>query len=142
MRQIMADSSALSEKQRRVAEFLAAGYTRQEAAKQAGVGERSVYRWLNSKAFQDYVRAEQNRLRGELTSALRRSVMRAVQALEQALDAGDQSQRLFAAKALLSAGVRLLSLLEMAELHERVEQLECVVFERGTNGLKEAHYKA
>jgi transposase len=120
----MADLSALTEKQRRVAELLAAGYTRQEAANRAGVSERSVYRWLDDAAFQRHIRAEQNRLRGELVSALRRSLSKSIRVLEVALDSDDEDRKLLAARALLSAGAKLLALVETAELHERLEQIE------------------
>jgi hypothetical protein len=120
----LAESNELSAKQKRVAGLLAAGFTRAEAAKRAGVGERTVYLWQNSEAFRAYVRAEQARLRGELLSCLRRAVSRAIGVLEMALDSTDENSRILAARALLSAGVRLLSLMETAELHERIEQLE------------------
>jgi phage terminase small subunit len=120
----LADLQGLSAKQKRVAELLAAGFTRAEAAKRAGVGERTIYVWLNSEAFRGHIRAEQARLRGELTSVLRRSVMKAVTVLEAALDSPDEDSRILAARALLGAGVRVLSLLEVSELHERLEKLE------------------
>jgi phage terminase small subunit len=123
MREV-ADLNELSSKQRRVAELLAAGFTRAEAAKRAGVGERTVYVWLNNESFQRYIRAEQARLRGELTSVLRRSVLKAISVLEAALDGDDEDRKLLAARALLSAGARFLALLETAELHERLEKLE------------------
>jgi transposase len=123
MREV-ADSYELSAKQRRVAELLASGATRAEAAKRAGVGERTVYLWQNSEAFRAYVRAEEQRFRGELLSVLRRSIHKAISVLEAALDGTDEDRKLLAARALLGAGVRLLSLMETAELHERLEQLE------------------
>jgi transposase len=55
MREV-ADSYELSSKQRRVAELLAAGFTRAEAAKRAGVGERTIYVWLNSESFLAHIR--------------------------------------------------------------------------------------
>jgi len=50
--------------------------------------------------------------------------MKAVQVLEAALDSPDEDRKILAARALLSAGVRFLSLLEVSELHERLEKLE------------------
>jgi phage terminase small subunit len=128
MREV-ADLNELSAKQKRVAELLAAGFTRAEAAKRAGVGERTIYVWLNSEAFRGHIRAEQSRLRGELTSVLRRSVMKAVTVLEAALDSPDEDRKILAARAILSAGARFLALLEASELHERLEQLERRVLE-------------
>jgi hypothetical protein len=119
-----ADLQGLSSKQKRVAELLAAGFTRAEAAKRAGVGERTVYLWQNSEAFRAYVRAEEQRFRGELLSVLRRGVLKAVQVLEAALDSNDEDRKLLAARALLSAGARFLALMETAELHERIEKIE------------------
>jgi hypothetical protein len=123
MREV-ADLNELSAKQKRVAELLAAGFTRAEAAKRVGVGERTIYVWLNNESFLAHIRAEQARLRGELTSVLRRSVMKAVTVLEAALDSPDEDRKILAARALLSAGAKLLSMLETAELHEKVEQIE------------------
>jgi DNA-binding CsgD family transcriptional regulator len=123
MREV-ADLNELSAKQKRVAELLAAGFTRAEAAKRVGVGERTIYVWLNNESFRAHIRAEQSRLRGELLSVLRRGVMKSVQVLEAALDGADDERKLLAARALLSAGARFLALLEASELHERLEQLE------------------
>jgi DNA-binding CsgD family transcriptional regulator len=123
MREV-ADLNDLSAKQKRVAELLASGATRREAATQAGVSERVIYNWLNNESFRAHIRAEQARLRGELTSVLRRSVMKAVTVLEAALDSPDEDRKILAARALLSAGAKLLSMLETAELHEKVEQIE------------------
>jgi hypothetical protein len=120
----LADLNELSAKQKRVAELLAAGFTRAEAAKRAGVGERTVYVWLHDESFQRYIRAEQRRLRGELVSCLRRSIHKAIAVLEAALDGADDERKLLAARALLSAGARFLALVEMAELSDRVEKLE------------------
>jgi phage terminase small subunit len=134
-----ADLQGLSAKQRRVAELLAAGFTRAEAAKRAGVGERTVYVWLRDESFRAYVRAEQNRLRGELVSALRRSLFKSIKVLESALDGADEDKKLLAARALLSAGAKLLALMETAELHERIERLEQRLAEVSTNGHQETH---
>jgi transcriptional regulator with XRE-family HTH domain len=134
-----ADLNDLSAKQKRVAELLAAGFTRAEAAKRAGVGERTVYLWLNNESFQRYIRAEQARLRGELTSVLRRSVMKAVTVLEAALDSSDDERKILAARALLSAGAKLLAMLETAELHEKVEQIERRLAGVSTDGYQASH---
>jgi transposase-like protein len=123
MREV-ADLNELSAKQRRVAALLAAGATRAQAAQDAGVSERAVYNWLRDESFRAYVRAEQNRLRGELVSCLRRSIHKAIAVLEAALDSDDEERKLLAARALLSAGARFLALLEASELHERLEKLE------------------
>jgi transposase len=120
----VADLNELSAKQKRVALLLAAGATRAQAAQDAGVSERAVYNWLRDESFRAYVRAEQNRLRGELVSALRRSLFKSIKVLESALDGADEDRKLLAARALLSAGAKLLALMETAELHERIEQLE------------------
>jgi transposase len=133
----LAESNELSAKQKRVAELLAAGFTRAEAAKRAGVGERTIYVWLNNESFLAHIRAEQARLRGELVSALRRSLSKSIRVLEMALDSPDENSRILAARALLSAGARLLALMDMAELHERIEQLEQRVAGVSTNGHQE-----
>jgi transposase-like protein len=138
MREV-ADLNELSSKQRRVAELLAAGATRAQAAQDAGVSERAVYNWLRDESFRAYVRAEQNRLRGELVSALRRSLFKSIKVLESALDGADEDKKLLAARALLSAGAKLLALMETAELHERIERLEQRLAEVSTNGHQETH---
>jgi len=136
-----ADFDTLNAKQRRVAELLAAGKTRLEAAKQAGVGERTVYLWLKDEAFRAYLRAEESRLRGELTSVLRRGVLKAVTLLERAID-GEivEPHRIHAARALLGAGGRFLALLEVAELHARIDALEERIGGGSTNGFPKATY--
>ncbi len=137
----VADFDTLNAKQRRVAELLAAGKTRLEAAKQAGVGERTVYLWLKDATFQKYLRAEESRLRGELTSILRRGVFKAVTLLERAIDGEPvEPARIHAARALLGAGGRFLALLELGELHARLDALEGQIRGVSQNGFsREAH---
>jgi DNA-binding CsgD family transcriptional regulator len=62
----VADLNDLSAKQKRVAELLASGATRREAATQAGVSERVIYNWLNNESFRAHIRAEQARLNEEM----------------------------------------------------------------------------
>jgi hypothetical protein len=59
--------------------------------------------------------------------------------LESALDGADEDKKLLAARALLSAGAKLLALMETAELHERIERLEQRLAEVSTNGHQETH---
>jgi hypothetical protein len=100
---------------------LAAGASQADAARQAGLTDRTTRRKLARPGFRRLV-AE---LRGELIArALGRladNMTRAADALASLLDSDDDRLRLRTARALLSLGLRLR---DSVDLSERVRELE------------------
>ena len=100
---------------------LAAGATKQEAARLVGVGERTVYRRLEDPRFRrrvDEARAELvNRAVGSLADAS----SAAVATLRALLEADSESVRLGACRAILDLGLKLR---EAEELERRIRALE------------------
>lgn len=104
---------------------LAAGLTVQEAAKQCGVGERTIYRWKRNPDFAKAVDDARTELIGRTVGRLSDSATTAVQTLRELLSPTQPpSVRLGAAKAVLELGVRLR---ESEELARRIAALEDTV---------------
>jgi hypothetical protein len=101
---------------------LAAGTTKQEAARLIGVGERTIYRRLEDPEFRRCV----DQARGELVSRtvgrLTDASTAAVTTLRALLEAESESVRLGACRAILELGRKLresaFELLRLAELEE------------------------
>jgi hypothetical protein len=104
-----------------LAAVLAAGATKQDAARLVGVGERTIYRRLEDPRFRrrvDDARAELvNRAVGSLADAS----AAAVATLRALLSADSESVRLGACRAILDLGLKLR---EAEELERRIAALE------------------
>jgi len=111
---------------------LAGGQTVRDAARQAGIGERTATRRAADADFRRRV-AE---LRGEMTARavgrLVEGMTAAADKLRQLVDAADERVALAAAKELLAAAVRIR---EATEIEERLRNLEQSTREPG-NGYR------
>jgi hypothetical protein len=100
---------------------LAAGATVREAARRAGVGERTAYRRLADADFRRTV----NEARGRMFEATRGKLSgladKAVETLQRLLESGKPAEALAAAKAILELGPRLR---RETEFEERINRLE------------------
>lgn len=112
----------LTPKQRLALASLAVGSSPAEAARAAGVGRSTVYRWLADPAFTTELRkADGDTLRrlGRLVMALSE---KAAKALEAALDPTERmTTRLRAAAVILERGP---ALAELTSILERLDELE------------------
>jgi hypothetical protein len=119
----MARRKGLTPRQHRAISALIAAKSHVEAAEVAGVGERTLYRWLADPAF----RAELSQAEGELIDLATRRLIdlqeAAIDALDETLDAGAASPgvRLRAASLVLDY---LLKLRELRTLEKRLSDLE------------------
>jgi hypothetical protein len=110
----------LSTRQRRAIEALLTAGTRREAARQAGVAERTLRGWLAQEPFRTaYREAGRARLQ-EAVTLLRAVCGEAVEVLRCALSDESTGQRIRAAQILLDAGLKA----EVDELDARVAALE------------------
>lgn len=119
-------------KQLRVIELLAQGATRREAAVGAGVGERTVYRWLRDPSFQAALEDAQRELWSSTVSGLKSGIRRALDFVLKTLDAPQASTRekLAAARALLQTALRVIEVAELVQLQKRLEVLEQTILEQ------------
>ena len=106
---------------------LAAGLTVPEAAKRAGLSERTVHRRLVDPAFRGRI----SKARGELFSAamgrLAASATKATDTLERLMTSTKDAVALGAARSVLELGQRLR---ESVELEQRIAALECAAVEQ------------
>jgi AcrR family transcriptional regulator len=101
---------------------LACGATKENAARKAGVSERTVYRRLKDRDFRQRLQALRTDMVQRAANVLTASSMEAVKTLLSLQDASvPNSVRLGAARAILEQGTRLR---ELADLEERLAALE------------------
>ncbi|MBI4319362.1 MAG: LacI family DNA-binding transcriptional regulator [Chloroflexi bacterium] len=100
---------------------LASGLTMRDAAKQAGVSEKTVARRLADPAFRRQVAAEKAAMIARATAMLADASTEAVTTLRRLLQAEAESVRLGAARSILELGVKLK---DSQELEQRIAALE------------------
>lgn len=123
-------ASALTARQRRAVEGLAAGASLTRAAALAGVDRKTLWRWRREQpSFEAALREARDACFRESLDELRRVSRRAVAALRKALGAtGDPALRLSAARAVLANVVRVN---ETLLIEDRLRELEKVVEGKG-----------
>ena len=127
----MAENGTLTTKQARAVAALLTAPTTSEAAKLAGVGERTLWTWLNDSVFQAALVREQDAviaaavrvLVGELSAS--HAVMRQLRDDESSAP----SLKLRAARALDDS---CLKWLELADVQRRLDRLETAISEMPT----------
>src|SRR3954464_8575927 len=100
---------------------LAGGATYEDAAKQAGVSERTVRRRLDDPAFKRQVDEARAEILSQATARLTGAALDAVEALRGLLGSELDFARLGAARAILEVGAKYREQLDLAE---RVAALE------------------
>jgi hypothetical protein len=103
---------------------LAAGATVREAAKRAGMGERTVYRRLAGVEFRRTVREVRGRMFDAAVGQLTGLVGQAIETLARLMESDKPSEALGAAKAVLELGPRLHRAIELEERICRMEDEE------------------
>ncbi len=114
-------NSSLSRRQQTALPIVAVAPTVAQAARSSGIGESTLYRWLNDHRFRD----ELTRLREESAdlakSELRGVMLRSVSVLAEALDHPDIAVRLRAARYGMSFAVQIS---EVEKLRADLQALE------------------
>ena len=100
---------------------LASGLTQEQAARQAGVSERTVTRRLADPAFRQQVAEARAETVSRTAARLTAGGLAATTALLRLLSAESESVRLGAARAILDLGTKMR---EAGELEERLARLE------------------
>jgi hypothetical protein len=103
------------------ARHLANGSTYAEAAKEAGVSERSIYGWLKRPDFLDAVEQYRGQVVGELDTKLTGLVGKAMKSLNELLDDESSAVRLSAVRTTLDNFFRVH---EIASFEKRITALE------------------
>jgi hypothetical protein len=101
---------ALSGAQQRTLLILAEGATQREAAKQVGVDERTLRRWLRDPAYADALQATRRAIWLDVTNRVHNAALDSVQVLQDLLSDKDPNARLRAARTLLAWIPRLIRL--------------------------------
>lgn len=114
-----------------VALALASGRTVKQAAAEAGVGQRTIFRWLRSPSFNRRVARYRAELVKTAAGQLADTLTKAIGTLRHLLADDSPTIRLRAADLLLSHAVKVG---DQADVHQRLEELE--------KKLSEAHQPA
>lgn len=122
----MADvQETISSRQHRAIASILSARTMGEAAIQAGIGERTLYRWLLEPGFRQELKEAENNL---ITDTARRLVSgqgKALDTLEELIDhATKESERRLAAQAWMEFVIRWH---ELSDIDTRLTKLETVV---------------
>ena len=100
---------------------LAGGATNLDAARQAGIGEKTVYRRLEDPAFRRQVAEARSAMVARAVGTLADASSAAAATLRRLLDADSETVRLGACRAILELGVKLR---ETEELEQRLAAVE------------------
>jgi len=111
----------LSRKQEAAIVALMSCPTIAEAASKVGIGEATLWRWMQRPAFQRCYRAARGRVVEAAIGTLQQATTEAVAALQRNLTSGVPSVEVQAAKAILDQSTKAI---ELMDLVERVEYLE------------------
>jgi hypothetical protein len=98
-----------------------------EAAKACGVGETTLWRWLQDPDFQVAYRQARRQVVEKAIVELQRACSDAVKTLTRNLNCGQPAVEVSAAKVILDQATKGV---ELSDLVERVEQLESLLIER------------
>jgi hypothetical protein len=112
-----------SAKQRRAIAALLTARTVQDAARQTGISDRTLRRWMDDLAFREAYSAISRQRLDETVARLRAVATEAVETLRAALQDEHTAYRIRAAVALLDVAVKV----EADELRQRIEVLEAAV---------------
>ncbi|MFH1624557.1 MAG: hypothetical protein ABID54_05300 [Pseudomonadota bacterium] len=103
--------------------------TVREAAQAVGIGEATLFRWLQVPEFQDAYREGKRQIVNHAISRLQQATVEAVETLREIMRDKEKppSPRVTAAKAVLEISVKAI---EMESLEARLEELEEAVLNR------------
>ena len=103
-----------------------------EAARLAGVGERTLYSWLTDKTFQEQYRTARREVVNQALAQLQRVSSIAVNTLSEIMEdtKAPAGSRVSASKAVLELAIRAV---ELEDILQRLEALEVEVARSGQN---------
>jgi hypothetical protein len=121
----------LSRKQEQAIIALLQANTITSAAKQAGIGDATLLRWLQMPEFKEKYREAKQQAISQAVTRLQQAAGRAVDALEEIMADPEarEAARVSAARAVLELAFKAV---ETDDLTARIEKLEQMLLERGT----------
>ena len=117
----MQENERLQPKQLKAITSLLSHPTMREAAKDCGISETTLWRWLNDEAFQAAYRQARRQVVEQAMSELQAACSDAVATLRKNLNCGAANVEVSAAKTILDQAVKAI---ELVDMEERLEQLE------------------
>ncbi len=118
------ENSPLTLRQQSALSIIAASPSVAQAARASGVGQSTIYRWMEDDDF----RGELSRIRQQSAELARRELqglmLRSVSVLADAMEDPDKAVRLRAARYAMSFAVRIS---EIEDLRKQVQELEEVI---------------
>jgi len=135
------NGKAFSTEQLKAISLLARGATRSEAAKGAGISERTLYRWLADPEFSGAVKEAQRAVLDALCSGLANAALISVRYLARVAAGEEQGEklRIRASAALLSNALNVWRYYELTELEDRVKQIEASMGVSQNGSLRATH---
>ncbi len=117
------------QKQGRAISALLQAQSLKEAAKEAGISEATLHRWLKDEAFQMAYRAAKKEVVDHAICRLQQSSGKAVKALVEILEYAKNpaSARVSAARTILETSMKAV---ELEDLEKRISDLEKIVREQ------------
>src|SRR5262245_10718302 len=100
---------------------IAAGQSISDVARENGVAERTIHRWLRSPKAQKVIRRYRNEITSTALGRLNAGLLAAADTLVDLLKADSEQTRLGAARTILESALRLR---EVTEFEERLRALE------------------
>lgn len=118
---------ALTRKQESAIASLLSTTTIKEAAAQAGIGEVTLWRWLQEQEFAAAYRAARRQVVERAISELQSATGEAVEALKRNLACENPAVEIRAARIIIEQAIKGV---ELVDLQERVERLEGLLEEQ------------
>ena len=115
------NNKKLNAKQEQAALYIAYGFKFNRIAKELGINERTIYRWLDREDFRSKVEKEKSRRREYAMDILKNSFSKAVQKIRNLLSDNNSNVSLKAALSIIDLNLKLV---EIEENEERLRQLE------------------
>lgn len=113
----------LNHKQEQAIMALLTAPSMKQAAEQAGIGETTLFRWLQNDDFQEAYREARHKALGNTIARLQQVSQQAVNTLQEVMidETATSNSRVSAAKAVLELAFKAY---ELEDLAKRVEELE------------------
>lgn len=111
----------LTSKQEQAALYIAYGFKFNRIAKELGINERTIYRWLDREDFRQHIDKEKSKRREYAKEILKNSFSKAVLKIRNLLNDKNSNVTLKAALSIIDLNLKLV---EIEENEERLRQLE------------------
>jgi phage terminase small subunit len=121
----------IEQKQERAISALLQAESIREAAKEAGIAEATLHRWLKDDSFKEAYRMAKHEVVNHAICQVQRSTGKAVKALVEITEDKESpaSARVSAAKTILETSIKAI---ELEDLERRISELEKLIKERNS----------